>query len=313
MPELLWRYLTALLYDRTSASCVALAEALETVSHDRLTRLLQAEWSGQTLLELAVRTLFVWQRGYLIIDDTVIPKPFATAMEGLAWVFSSRERRPVYGFALVLLVWTDGQLRIPVGLRLWHRGGPSKYVLALELLSYARNRLHCRPEYVLFDAWYPSKALLKRIRDYGWYFVCRLKKNRRFNHRPLRRYRRHPYWAETGQLTGGLKILVVRYGAKYFATNRLTLPAAEVRRLYRIRAQIEEVIRVCKDQLGLTGCQARSARAQLHHMASCLTAFCVLERERHDRGLSIYKLKRALSCNGRAIRLPALERLRSTA
>ena len=32
MPELLWRYLTALLYYRTSASCVALAEALETVS-----------------------------------------------------------------------------------------------------------------------------------------------------------------------------------------------------------------------------------------------------------------------------------------
>jgi hypothetical protein len=142
---------------------VALAEALQTVSHDRLTRLLQAEWSGQTLLELAVRTLFVGQRGYLIIDDTVIPKPFATAMEGLAWVFSSQERRPVYGFSLVLLVWTDGQLRVPLGLRLWHRGGPSKYVLALELLSYARNRLRCRPDYGLFDAWYPSQAILKRI------------------------------------------------------------------------------------------------------------------------------------------------------
>jgi putative transposase len=313
MPELLWRYLTALLYYGTSASCVALAEALQTVSHDRLTRLLQAEWSGHTLLELAVRTLFGWQRGYLIIDDTVIPKPFATAIEGLAWVFSSQERRPVYGFSLVLLVWTDGQLRIPLGLRLWHRGGPSKYVLALELLSYARNRLRCRPEYVLFDAWYPSKALLKRIRDYGWYFVCRLKKNRRFNGQPLRAFRRHPYWAERGWLAGGVKVLVVRYGTKYFATNRLTLPAVEVRRLYRIRAQVEEVIRVCKDQLGLTGCQARSARAQLHHMACCLTAFCVLERERHDRGLSIYKLKRALSCNGRSIRLPALERLWSAA
>jgi putative transposase len=313
MPELLWRYLTALLYYGTSASCVALAEALQTVSHDRLTRLLQAEWSGHTLLELAVRTLFGWQRGYLIIDDTVIPKPFATAIEGLAWVFSSQERRPVYGFSLVLLVWTDGQLRIPLGLRLWHRGGPSKYVLALELLSYARNRLRCRPEYVLFDAWYPSKALLKRIRDYGWYFVCRLKKNRRFNGQPLRAFRRHPYWAERGWLAGGVKVLVVRYGTKYFATNRLTLPAVEVRRLYRIRARVEEVIRVCKDQLGLTGCQARSARAQLHHMACCLTAFCVLERERHDRGLSIYKLKRALSCNGRSIRLPALERLWSAA
>jgi hypothetical protein len=33
MPELAWLYLTALLYYRTSASCVALAKAVETVSH----------------------------------------------------------------------------------------------------------------------------------------------------------------------------------------------------------------------------------------------------------------------------------------
>jgi hypothetical protein len=313
MPELLWLYLTALLYYRTSATCVAFAEVLPTVSHDRLTRMLQANWSGQTLLDSAFRTLFAWERGYLIIDDTVIAKPFATAIEGLAWVFSSQERRPVYGLSLVLLVWTDGTLRVPLGMRLWRKGGASKYALALELLSHARNHLRCHPEYVLFDAWYPSKALLKRIRDYGWYFVCRLKKNRRFNGHPLRAYRRHPYWALTGCLTGGLKVLVVRYGAKYFATNRLTLPAVEVRRLYGIRAQIEEVIRVCKNQLGLCGCQARSERAQQHHIACCLVAFCVLERERHDRGLTIYKLKRQLSFQGGSLALPALERLRRAA
>jgi hypothetical protein len=127
MPELLWLYLTALLYYRTSGSCVALAEALETVSHDRLTRLLQGNWSGQTLLEFTFRTLFVWERGYLILDDTVIPKPFATAMESLAWVFSSQERKPVYGFSLVRLLWTDGTLRLPLGVRLWRKGGPSTY------------------------------------------------------------------------------------------------------------------------------------------------------------------------------------------
>jgi putative transposase len=313
MPELLWLYLTALLYYRTSGCGVALAEALETVSHDRLTRLLQSDWSGQTLLERACRTLFVWERGYLILDDTVIPKPYATAIESLAWVLSSQERKPVYGLSLVLLVWTNGTLRIPLGIRLWRKGGPSKYELALELLSYARNRLRCRPEYVLFDAWYPAKALLKRIRDYGWYFVCRLKKNRRFSGQAVQAYRRHPYWAASGWLTGGLKVLVVRHGAKYFATNRLTLPAPEVRRLYRFRAQIEEVIRVCKDQLGLTGCRARSERAQLHHMTCCLVAFCVLERERHERQLSIYKLRRRLSFQGHSLVLPALERLRSAA
>jgi hypothetical protein len=313
MPTLVWYYLTALLYYRTSASCVALAEALQSVSHDRLTRLLQADWSGQRLLELTCRTLFVWRRGYLIIDDTVIAKPFAAAIESLAWVYSSRDHQPVYGLSLVFLVWTNGTVRLPLGMRLWHKGGPSKYDLALELLSYARNRLRCHPEYVLFDAWYPSKRLLKRIRDYGWYFVCRLKKNRCFNGHAVRQHRRHPYWTEIGWLSGSLKVRIVRYGKKYYATNRLTLSAAEVRRLYRVRAQIEEVIRVCKDQLALTGCQARSERAQLHHIACCLSAFCVLERERCDQQLSIYKLKRQLSCQGQSCALPALERLKCAA
>jgi DDE superfamily endonuclease len=165
MPKRVWLDLTALLYYRTSASGMALAAGLQTGSHDGLPSLLQADWSGHTLLELAWRTLFAGERGYLIIDDTVLPKPFATAIEGLAWLYSSQERKPVYGRSLVLLVWTHETLRVPVGMHLWRRGGASQSALALELLSDARNRLRCRPEYVLFDAWYPSKALLKRLRD----------------------------------------------------------------------------------------------------------------------------------------------------
>jgi hypothetical protein len=135
MPELLGLYLTAWLYDRTSASGVALAEALQTVSHDRLTRRLQGDGSGHTLLELAGRTLCVWERGSLMLDDTVSPTPLAPTSDGLAWVFSSQERQTVSGFSLVLLVWTHGTRRIPLGLRLWHQGGPSQSVLALAWLS----------------------------------------------------------------------------------------------------------------------------------------------------------------------------------
>lgn len=143
--------------------------------------------------------------------------------------------------------------------------------------------------------------------------MCRLKKNRRFNGRAVRHHRRHPYWVESGWLSGGLKVLVVRYGKQYYATKRLTLSSTEVRRLYRWRAQIEEVIRVCKDHLTLTGGQSHSEKAQPHHITCGFVAFCVLERERHDRQLSIYQLKRQLSFTGRAPTLSALERLRRAA
>jgi hypothetical protein len=313
MPTRVWLSRTALLYDRTSSRCVALAEALETVSHDRLTRMLPGDGSGQRRLECALRTLFTWARGSRMLDDTVIPKPFATARAGLAWVFSSQEHRPVYGFSLVLLVWTKGTLRRPLGMRLWHKGGSSTYALALDLLSDARHRLRCHPDSLLFEAWDPSNALLKRIHDYGWYFVCRLTKHRRFHGHALRHPQRHPYWAEMGWWSGGRTGLVVRYGTKDYATNRLTLSAVEVRRRYRMRSHIEEVIRVCQDQRGMRGCQARSERAQGHHVACWLGACCVLERERDDRALTIYTRKRQRSGHGRTLALPALERLREAA
>jgi hypothetical protein len=60
-----------------------------------------------------------------MIDDTVIPTPVATAMEGVAWVFSSQAPKPVYGCSVVLLGWTHGTRRLPLGIRLWPKGGPS--------------------------------------------------------------------------------------------------------------------------------------------------------------------------------------------
>src|SRR5262245_28979565 len=191
-PTLVWRYLTAWLSDRTSTRCGAWAEALETVSPDRVTRLLPADWSGQTRLALAVRTLCVSARGALSLDDTVLRKPLATARESRAGVSSSQERQPGSGFARVLLVWTKGPCRVPLGLRVWPQGGPSKYVLALERRRDARHRLRCRPASVLFDAWYPAKALRKRLGDEGWDVVWRRQQNRRFQGQPRRAVRRHP-------------------------------------------------------------------------------------------------------------------------
>ena len=143
--------------------------------------------------------------------------------------------------------------------------------------------------------------------------MCRVKQHRRGNGQPLLAYRRHPYGAEQGRSAGGLKVLVVRDGAKYDATNRLTLSTVEGRQSSRSRAQSAAVIRVCKDPLRLSGCQARSARAQVHHLTCGLVAFWVLERERQDQGRTLYKLKHQLSCRGRTAILPALERLKQHA
>jgi len=268
--------------------------------------------------------LFTVAGGYLILDDTVVEKPYARLLGEAAWVWSSKQRKVVFGVSVVLLVWTDGHVRIPLAFRCWHTGGPSKFTLALELLSYARKRLRCKPQFVLFDSWYPSQPLLKRIRDYGWYFVCQRKKNRRFAGKPLVRYLSQPSWQATGCLSGGLKVCVVQYRRKYYATNRLSLSAKEVRILYRKRQEGEEVIRVLKSQLGLQGCQGGYKRvtadqpypqegAQTHHVALCLVAYLIVERERLDQRCTWRQLKRRLILQSRSLTLPALERVRAAA
>jgi hypothetical protein len=213
---------------------------------------------------------------------------------------------------------------MPLACRVWQTGGASKYDLALALLRYARNRLKCKPPFVLFDSWYPFKKLLKRISDDGGYVVCQLKKNRRCEGRPRVRSLQQPSWQATGSLAGAIKVFVVRYRRKYSATNRRSLSATEVRTLYRKRQEIEEVIRGLKSQVSLEGCQAGDKRAtetssrsregaQEHHIALCLVAYLIVERERLDRGDTWRRRKRQLILRGPQGGLPALERVRSAA
>jgi Transposase DDE domain len=324
MPTPRWTYLTALLYFAKVATCVAMAQALQYASHDRLTRMLSGDWAGHTLLELALRALFTVVGGDRIVDDTVVEKPYATYLAEAAWVWSSKQRQVVFGSPLVLLVWTEGQVRIPLAFRIGRKGGPSTFDVALELLRYARNRLGCKPQFVLFDAWYPAKKLLKRIRDYGGDFVCQLKQNRRVEGHALKVYRRQPYWQALGPLAGGLKVLVVRYRRTYDVTNRLSLAAAEVRTIYKRRHAIDEVFKMRKSQFNLEACQAGYTRVwqttpraqegpQAHHIALCLVAYVVSERERGDQGLTLRQLRRHLILTGLSAPLPSWQRLRMAA
>ena len=119
-------------------------------------------------------------------------------------------------------------------------------------------------------------------------------------------------------------MFVVRYRRKYYATNRLSLSAKEVWTLYRKRQEVEEVIRVLKSHLRLEGCQAGYKRsseekprpregAQEHHVALCLVAYLIVERERLDCGATWRQRQRQLILQGPQGVLPALERVRSAA
>src|SRR5262249_54979933 len=152
----------------------------------------------------------------LIVDDTVIEK-FGKNLFGVYWVHSSRINKAVLGINLVLLIWTDGKRRVPLGIKVWRKGGPSRVVLASKLLRWA-HKLGIKPQYVLFDSWYSSKSILKQICSYHWHFITRFGKNRKLSGKQLKHHWPHRFGHTTGTVVGGMEVFVVKDSRRYLAT-----------------------------------------------------------------------------------------------
>jgi hypothetical protein len=159
-------YLLGLLYRNTRTSCVSLAALCASVSHDTLRRVLyrKVPWSRR-LWESFAQGL-VPKGGSLVIDDPSGER-FTRVAEAVSWGWSSSVGKPVWGMPVVLLVWTDGKWQVPMGIRIWRKGGPSKMALAIGLLSQARRR-GLQPVYVLFDSWYAAAQILNLLEGWGW-------------------------------------------------------------------------------------------------------------------------------------------------
>ncbi|MCA1623209.1 MAG: transposase [Acidobacteria bacterium] len=295
-------YLTALIYRNTRTSCCSLSRVCACISHDRLQRLLydRFAWSRRLWDWFAVR--LVRAGGYLILDDTCWMR-WAKQSEVVSWVWSSTHGRCVRGMQVVLLLWTDGRVKIPLGMRLWRKGGKSKVALAAALLREAKWRGMC-PKYVLFDSWYAASALLHLLVELGWSYVARLKSNRLFDGQAVRERWPHRFGRGVGRLRKiKHEVCVVKDGRRYFVTNDVELSPQAVKAHYRHRQQIEETFRLLKQEFGWGGASAQKAQAQRAHLHLGLYALCVTQRAALQQGQTIYAYEREL------FRLPIPEHL----
>ena len=105
----------------------AISGLLGVVSHDALTRLLtHACWKAPLLMEALLNQALLMTSGttlpsYLILDDVVIPKPFAKWIAGAYWDWDHVDQRKVFCHRVVVVVWTNGVVVIPVTFALWHK------------------------------------------------------------------------------------------------------------------------------------------------------------------------------------------------
>lgn len=105
----------------------AVADCLGVVSHDALSRMLTHScWTASLLMNALVNQALLSQTGsllpsILILDDVLVPKPFARWIAGAYWDWDHAQHRRTVGHRIVVVVWTNGIIVVPVAFALWHK------------------------------------------------------------------------------------------------------------------------------------------------------------------------------------------------
>jgi putative transposase len=299
-------YLIALLFRNTRSTCSCLAALFERISHDSLNRLLHSDFPWSKRLWELFSSRLLRTGGWLVLDDTSWQR-FAKHAEAVSWVWSSTTGKLCYGAQVVLLIWTDGNRKVPLSCRLWEKGKKSKVELACEMLRQAKAR-GLAPNYVLFDSWYTARQLLNLLDELQWKYVARIKSNRLLDGQRL-----NGRWPQRfGQAQGYLKrvaheVKVVKDGKKYWVSNEVKLTVAQLKAQYRRRQQIEETFRLLKQEFGWGSCRARKAKAQIAHLHIGLMALCLSQPAAESKGQTIYAFKQSLFRLPIPTQLPFLE------
>ena len=271
-------------------------------AHDAFTRLLARLEPDPAALWDEVRPLVRRAAGVLVLDDTVLDKPYAHKMGLVGPFWSGKHQRVLRGINLVTLAWTDGDAVYPTDYRLVDPAEAPKRTkndLFREMLAAARARGFA-PDCVCFDAWYSGKENLKAVRACGWRFLCQVRSNRRVNldRTGNRAIAGLPIAAagtvvhlEGFGLVKAFRIVARNGDTEHWITDDLGM-GEPTRLTYAERAwAIEEYHRGLKQCTEVERCPARLARSQRNHVGLAVRAFVRLEWHRFSTGVSWFEAK----------------------
>jgi putative transposase len=296
-------YINFLIAASTVFSCTEAARSYPSTtnapSHDCFTRLLQKQPLDSEPLWDEVRKFIALKEGYLIVDDTVLDKPYSEKIGFVRHQWSGKHHRTVKGIGLISLVWTDGDIVLPIDFRIYNinEDNKTKNDHFLDMLDKAEER-GFKPEYVMFDIWYASVKNLKAIRKKQWHFLTRLKSNRLVNpdntkNIPLDAVK-IPYQGTVVNLKEYGSIKVFRIVSKnedtqYWATDVLDMDEQKREDIGNKSWKIEVYHRGIKQFCGVEKCQARKQESQRKHIMLSLRAFLRLEVQRIRNGISWFE------------------------
>ena len=274
-------------------------------AHDAFTRLLARLEPDPETLWTEVRPHVRPADGILVVDDTVLDKPYAHTMGLVAPFWSGKHQRVLRGINLVTVAWTDGDAVYPTDYRLVDKVADpdrNKNDLFREMLVAAQARGFA-PAYVGFDSWYSSKENLKAVARCGWHFLTQVRSNRRVDpDRTGNRSISDCAIAATGTvvhvegfgLVKAFRIVAPNGDTEHWITNDLGMDDVRRQQVAELAWQIEEYHRGLKQATEVERCPARLARSQRNHIGFAIRAFVRLEWHRFTTGVSWFEAKAAV-------------------
>ena len=294
------------------------ADHTEKWSHDQLNRLLNTERIPARDLWRSVRKDIEFDEdGYVLFDDTVLPKPYAKQMELVRRQWSGSEKRVIQGIGLVTCVYVNPKTHEYwiIDYRIYDpdRDAKTKLQHLQEMLHNAYFVKNLPFRTVLVDSWYASMAVLKKIESLSKTYYAPLKRNRLVNDSdgvdPHKRIE-DLTWTES-ELSQGKRVHIRKFPrghqvklfriasgtgrTEYIVTNDLSQSdATATHQDCRVRWKIEQLHRELKQTTGISKCENRRHRGQRNHIACCLWVWVSLTRAARATGQTIYRLKESL-------------------
>jgi len=276
-------------------------------SHDAFTRLLQRQPPDTEALWNEVKEFVQLQECFLVLDDTLLDKPYAKKIELVYPQWSGKHHSVVDGINITTMLWTDGTPIIPVDFRVYDKdtNGKSKNDHFRDMLDKAKER-GFKPDLVLFDSWYSGIDNLKALRKLGWHWLTRLKKNRLVNpddtkNVPIEKVEIPPEGRIVHLKAYGFikvfKIVSDNGDIEYWATDSTGMEETEREVISKHSWKIEEYHRGLKQFCGVECCQARKSQSQRAHILFSIRAFLRLELIRLFKGISWFETKRRIIRN----------------
>jgi len=320
--DILELYTTYLLSQSGQSTATKLSKILnDKISHDKITRYLHEQNLGEADLWKQVNSNNTIIKNIskgdtdLIIDDTIISKPYRKENKQVCWHYNHANGRCEKGIGLISCMLRNTQISVPINCQIIEKTSfykdkntgqtkrkskRSKNEYFREMLSQSTKRMKGNYTYVLADNWFCSKKNLQYIEEeLGKKFIIGIKSNRLISLLKNDDTQSENYVALKSANLDADKVYRIKLkgidfplilvkkvfknggnghiGTSYLISNDIKLSSVDLYKRYQKRWRIEEYHRSLKQYSSVSKSPSRKERAQKNHIILSLIAYSKLE------------------------------------